>query len=408
MTVFLTILLLLSALGVLHTYVFYPWWLLRKAKGARTRAIPELAERVRREVVKRGESWPAVSVLMAAHNEEAVLAEKLASLAAQDYPGELRFFIGSDNSTDATNDLLRRAAAEDERFRPTLFTSRQGKPAIINQLAAQAGGDGVYLITDASVMLRPDVVTELVRPMLTDDRIGVVDATMVQTGARATGIGRAEETYINREVSLKRAEGLLWGVMIGPFGGCWAMRAAAFTPVPDNFLVDDFFLCMVAYEQGFRGVSSATAVVEEGVGQSIGDEFRRKVRISSGNWQNLVRFRRLWWPFWRSELAFAFFSHKVLRWWTPFLLLTGLAALAGLAATSRPPGNYLTGLLLEWAVYGTGVLVLLDLVLSSLGVHFRPARFVRYFLAMNAALLVGFYRYLTGINTNVWQPSQRH
>lgn len=398
--------LFICVLAVGHTYVFYPWYVLHKAKGARP---PVRGEEQKSGVSGRySGSGPPVFILMAAHNEAAVLPAKLDSLAAQDYPGELRFLIGSDNSTDATNKILTGRAAADHRFSPTLFTSRQGKPNIINQLAEQAGTAGIYLITDASVMLRPNVITELVRPLLQDDGIGVVDATMVQTGAIDAGIGRQEEQYINREVSVKRAEGRLWGAMIGPFGGCWVIRAEAYRPVPANFLVDDFFLCMSAYEAGYKGVSSPTAVVEESVGQSIRDEFRRKVRISSGNWQNLVRFRRLWWPFWKDPLAFAFFSHKVLRWWTPFFLLIGLVALVGLATTSPYPGNYWAGLVLKCSVFGTGIVLLLDLVLSAAGVHFGPARYLRYFLAMNAALLVGFYRYLTGISSNVWQPSPRN
>jgi len=403
-TILLSIILLLCMLGVLHTYVLYPWWVV---SGARTPV-----QRKDSEQAAKG-PWPPVAVLMAAHNEESVLNEKLQSLAAQDYPGQLNIYIGSDCSTDRTNDILTARAAEDRRFHPTLYTTRQGKPGIINQLVEIATHhlppSTLHLvITDASVILRPDTITELIRPMREDERIGVVDATMIQTGGTEDGIGQAEESYIDREVTIKRAEGRRWGAMIGPFGGCWAIRAKAYTPVPDNFLVDDFFLCMAAYEQGYLGISSPKAVVEEAVGQSIKDEFRRKVRISSGNWQNLVRFHKLWWPCWKNPLAFAFFSHKVLRWWTPFLLLIGGFAWAALIVSSGYGGNYWFGVLFATVVNVPILLLLLDIPLSILGVNFRLARYTHYFLAMNAALLVGFYRYLTGIKSNVWQPSQRH
>lgn len=394
-------------------------------------------------------NWPTVHVLMAVHNEESVLEDKLASLATQNYSGELLFLIGSDDSSDRTNEILTAWAAKDDRFRPTLFTSRQGKPGIINQLASQRSAisdqrsahdpdspqinldpspsrakrasmsltaanpksrienreSRILLLTDASVLLQPNVITELVRPMVNDDRIGVVDATMVQTGGKAEGIGLTEVQYINREVKIKRAEGQLWGAMVGPFGGCWAIRAEAFRPVPDNFLVDDFFLCMAAYEAGWLGISSKAAIVEEAVGQTIRDEFRRKVRISSGNWQNLFRFRKLWWPPTKNALSFAFFSHKILRWWTPFFLIIGALCVTLLLL---PLGNH-------WVVtaFGIGSLLLalsllLDLALAPMGIHFEGLRSLRYFLAMNAALLVGFYRFLTGITTNVWQPSNRN
>jgi cellulose synthase/poly-beta-1,6-N-acetylglucosamine synthase-like glycosyltransferase len=342
---------------------------------------------------------------MAAHNEETVLEEKLAGLSTQDYPGPMVFYVGSDCSTDRTNDILKDWAAKDERLSATFFTTRQGKPEIINQLAAAAGNDGVFVLTDASVMLRADTISALVNPMMNDQRIGVVDATMIQTGGNAAGIGLAEATYINREVAIKRAEGRLWGAMIGPFGGCWALRANAFAPVPGNFLVDDFYLCMAAYEAGWHGVSSAEAIVYEGVGQSIEDEFRRKVRISSGNWQNLMRFRQLWWPPFQSPLAFAFFSHKVLRWWTPFFVLTGTICVLLLLLTL---GNHWATPLFALLLGFVPALAAADFALASLGVHLRVLRGLRYFLAMNAALLVGFFRYLTGIKSNVWQPTQRH
>ena len=402
----LTVLLLLvlggCLLAVCYTYLFYPTYVIGRAERRRgLRARPP----VQGKGQESGGNWPPVAVLMAAHNEEKVIALKLATLAAQDYPGPLHFLVGSDNSTDATNDILTEWANRDERFTARLFTERRGKPGIINELAAAAADSAIFVITDASVMLRPNVVTELVRPFRKDYRVGVVDATMVQTGAAAAGIGRTEAGYIDREVRLKRAEGELWGTMVGPFGGCWALRAAAFRPVPPNFLVDDFYLCLAAYDRGYRGVSSPAAIVEEGVGQDLSAEFRRKVRIGAGNWQNLVCFRRLLWPPTRSRLAFAVWSHKILRWWTPFFMLLGGACALGLVVIL---GNHWAGRLLLILLLLPPAAVLLDVALAAAGVHLRPLRSFRYFLAMNAALLVGFSRYLTGIKSNVWQPSQRH
>ena len=175
--------------------------------------------------------------------------------------------------------------------------------------------------------------------------------------------------------------------------------------MPNKFLVDDFFLCLAAYEKGGRGISVPDAHCFEGVGQKLSDEFRRKVRISSGNWQNMLRFRPLWWPP-AGPLNFAFFSHKILRWLTPFLILLLLLCLGFLSFIY---GNY-------WAVIAFYLLVslliipaLVDQLLSRVfSIHWHPLRAIRYFLAMNLALMVGFFRFLNGIQSNVWQPSQRH
>lgn len=408
MTALLLLLTLLCVFGVLHTYVYYPTWVVKKAADhlgqSSTEGKQENQAAVKQEPAA-ASALPQVFVLMAAHNEEAVLAEKLATLARQDYSGKLHFLIGSDNSSDRTNEILEEWAARDPRFRPTLFTSRQGKPGIINQLAEMAGPSGIYILTDASVMLRPSTISALVTPMLENEQIGIVDTTMLQMGGTRDGIGEAETAYIAGEVNVKRAEGILWGAMIGPFGGCYALRAAAYRPVPDNFLVDDFYLCMCAYEQGFRGISSATAIVEESVGQAIKDEFKRKLRISSGNWQNLFRFKNLWFPPWKDELAFALFSHKILRWLTPFFLIIGALSWFALALRTDNYWAFLSFSTVSSFVIGA---FLLDLLLSSMGIHDRHLRRIRYFLAMNAALLLGFFRFLTGIQSNVWQPSNRN
>ncbi len=393
------LLLLLCVTAVVHTYVLYPllvtWAAARRCK-----------DRKEKPTVPSPLQWPAVDVLMAVHNEELVLAKKLDSLLAQDYPGVLAFHIGNDRSTDRTSGILKEYdAAFPGRFHLRLNPERSGKPATINALAAGLSEARIFVLTDASVLLRWDTVTELVRPMLRDENIGVVDARMVHIGLEQAGISRLEDRYIGREVAVKQGESCLWQRMIGPFGGCWALRAEAFVPVPPNFLVDDFYLCMAAYEAGWLGVSSPLAVAYEGVGQHLADEFRRKRRIGAGNWQNLLRFRHLWWPPWRDPLAFAFFSHKVLRWITPHLLLIGAACWVAVILLT---GNYWAGLLLVVVTATAGITMVIEPALAFFGIHSTRVRALRYFAAMNLALLLGFFRFLNGISTNVWQPSHRH
>ena len=377
MVLLLGALCFLSLLAVAHSYLLYPALLLRAA-ARRCRGIPAPAPVA---------EWPEVHVLMAVHNEETVLPQKLQSLTSLDYPGQLSVHIVSDRSTDGTDRLLRGFAGPGRYI--TFNDRRRGKPASINRLAVGLPRSGVFVFTDASVILRADTVRELVRPLAADGRLGVTDAVMLHTGVPEAGVGRLEDAYIRREVALKRAASCLYAALPGPFGGCWALRAAAFRPVPDTFLVDDFYLCLAAYEQGYGGTTAGEAYAEEGVGLRLRDEFRRKRRIGAGNWQNLVRFRGLWWPPGRDARAYVLFSHKILRWLSPYLLLVG--ALSGLAVIACL-SNYRTAA----AFLGIG--------LVACGLH--PA--LRYFTAMNVALLIGGVDYLTGIKSNVWQPSHRN
>ena len=367
----------LCVLAVAHSYLLYPA-LLRRAAARRCPGPPVPVAVV---------TWPDVHVLMAVHNEERVLPQKLRSLATLTYPGKLSIHLVSDASTDGTDALLGEFAGPGREI--SYNRRRRGKPGSINRLAAALPRTGVFVFTDASVILRADTITELVRPLAAEEGLGVSDAVMVHTGVPEEGIGRLEDAYIRREVGLKRAAGCLYAALPGPFGGCWALRANAFRPVPDNFLVDDFYLCLAAYEQGYGGVTAAGAVAEEGVGVRLRDEFRRKRRIGAGNWQNLVRFRKLWWPPWRDARAYVLFSHKILRWLSPYLLL--LSALSAL------------GLVICLSNYqGAAAFLLIGLAACGL----LPG--LRYFTAMNVALLIGGVDYLTGIKSNVWQPSHRN
>ncbi|MCB0636029.1 MAG: glycosyltransferase [Lewinella sp.] len=382
---------------LLYTYVLYPWWLSRLARG----------RQLMTERYDRPETGPRVTVLMAVHNEERVLEEKLNSLLVQEYPREqYSIWVGSDCSTDATNDILARYAAAHDHFHFFPFLERQGKPGVINHLAAAAaaaypvGDRHVFLITDASVILSPSVVWKLVRHFRSPE-LAIVDAHMRHTGMQAAGISRSENQYISREVGLKHHESVLWQYMIGPFGGCYALRSDYFEPIPGTFLVNDFYLTMRAFERGGRAINELEAVCHEPVGHELGEEFRRKARISAGNFQNLVRFRRLWWPPLGVPQAL-FFSHKVLRWLGPFLLLIILAAAVALS------GNQLYRWLLLILLSGFILVPLLDVGLRRYRLHWLPLRHVRYFLMMNLALLVGFFRYLKGIKTNVWQPPKRY
>ncbi|MEO0790453.1 MAG: glycosyltransferase [Bacteroidota bacterium] len=426
MGVLLWALVVLSAWGILHTYLIFPIRLMAKYRqvvsnekrgskqdksttGRPAEVQIPIAPVPTQEVrdLPPGKNWPPVAMLMAVHNEEAVIAQKLEATLAQDYPGRLMIFVGCDNCSDQSWPILQDFA---RRFPDQVFASenpsRMGKPNTINRLFEELSlePDLMLWLTDASVMPATDCLSQLVYPTLTEDHLVLVDAQQIHHGLQKQGISRSEDTYIGREARLKVAESLVYGHVIGPFGGCYTLQADFFRPVPSNFLVDDFFLCMSAYEAGGRGISSPSAKAYEAVGQSMEGEFRRKMRIATGNWQNLTRFKSLWWPP-TSALAYSFFSHKVLRWISPMLALLMFTCLSILAFGL---GNY-------WAyamLYSLSALILipsiLDFGLSFLGVDLLIFRHWRYFLTMNLALLLGFFRFINGVQSNVWQPSQRH
>lgn len=393
-----------SILGLAHTYMFYPIFMRVLARGRQPNRIifgPD------------DPALPAVSVLMSVYNEEKVIADKLNSLGNLRYPAhKLRVFIGSDCSNDQTEEMVRDFMARhpdiDIRFYP--FPERRGKPPVINDLARMAtaewGRDSgsekhVFLLTDASVILEPETLYLLVRHFK-NPRIGVADAHMRGMGLREDGISKSEERYLSGEVLLKHYEGLAWGMMIGPFGGCYALRADLFEPVPPNSLVDDFWLVFRVLEKGFAAINDLEAVCFEGATHRVADEYRRKKRIAAGSFQNLARFRRWVLPP-VTRLGFAFFSHKVLRWFGGFFLLAAGCSLATLAWYNhfyRP---------LFWLLTSGAITVLILNYLQSQG-RIKPITLVKnlaYFAAMNIALIDGFFKWLRGIRENTWQRTTR-
>lgn len=386
-------------LGLLHTYLLYPQllrWL-------------SLGRQPNRQVFRAGDAWPLVSVVMSVYNEERVIEQKMRSLLELHYPaGKIHFFIGSDCSQDRTNPLLQATADRHAHVHFYPFEKRRGKPGVVNELVARAlelhpaDAKHVLLITDANVMLSPGALTHLVKHFR-NPRIALVDAHMVHTGMQTEGISRAENQYISGEVMLKHREGIRWGKMIGPFGGCYALRSTHFCEVPPTFLVDDFFIAMKVFEGGGDAINDLDARCYEAVSHDIREEYRRKSRISAGNFQNLIRFRHLWWPP-TTPLGFAFFSHKVLRWLGPFLMIGMLAGAVILAVG----GNMYFLILFSIMILAILGLPLLDRFLKSVGIHWLLLRGINYFLFMNLALLEGFFKCVKGIRSNVWEPPKRN
>ncbi len=395
--IILSSIMCLSIFCLVFSYILFPIILKFLSKNKTANNI----------IYNHDDEWPHVSILMSLYNEEKIIIKKLESLQEQNYPsGKLDILIGSDCSSDNTNEFVQ-SFIENHRlnhfnFHP--FTNRQGKPGVINTLAKKAkekNGQHVFIITDASVILSSNTIRHLVKHFK-NEKIGLVDAHMKHTHVEKGGIAQSEDSYISNEVHIKYRESLYSGKMMGPFGGCYALRSELFTPVPHNFLVDDFYLAMQVLSQNYNTINDLDAVCHESVSQSMQVEYRRKSRISAGNFQNLNTFKNLLLPH-HGAIAFNFLSHKVLRWLGPFFILASLISNLILCFS----GNLFLIILFNFQVSLIIVLPFLDWILFRFNIHIKGLRSIRYFFMMNLALLEGFFKYVKGIKSNVWQPTQR-
>jgi len=212
---------------LVYTYIIYPF-LLQILSANNEQIAPKLS------------TYPNVYVLIAAHNEESVIIEKLKSINNNDYPAEnIEIHLGSDNSTDNTNKLIQDYIAESRyTIEFLIMPQRSGKIGTLNYLVEQIqiknelSDNDVFISTDANVMFDKFTIYNLVRHF-TDPKIGIVDSHIFNS---------LKDTF---EVSQS---------------DCFAIRANCFTLIPTYLRVDDFFLCMKTMIKGYKAISDPEVV----------------------------------------------------------------------------------------------------------------------------------------------------
>ena len=382
--------LLLGALVVcmalpVYSYALYPLllgWMakLRSARGAPRSAAGADAVRL------------PVAVVVAAFNEEAHIAGLVASLRAARYAGRLCIHVGSDGSTDATVARLREVAGADLQVHA--FERNRGKVAVLNDIIA-AIDEPIVVFTDANTDWDADALTCLVRHF-SDPQVGLVCGELQLYHA---GDGdNVDGLYWRIEKFLKRAEARI-DALLGANGAIYAIRRECYLPLATDTIVDDFCIGMDIAVRGKRLVYDPEAVVRELAPPNISDEVGRRIRIGVGNYQAFFRHPEY---LFRSGYAraFAYVSHKVLRWFTPQLLILTLLLSAILS------GQWPFGVLLVVQIAGYLACALAYLA----GRHYRlpgPLRIPVFLVSLHAALAIGFWRYLTGQYGGSWRRTRR-
>jgi len=375
-----------SAGLVAYAYLLYPVVLWLLTEWRRTPAPPtDTANDL---------SLPLVSVLVVAHNEEAFMQARIENLLALDYPRErLELVVASDGSTDRTNEIARAHSAQGVALRE--ITARGGKTAALNEVVPSLRGD-IVVLSDANTMMDRDAVRRLAR-WFADPAVGVVCGRLVLTDP-VTGTN-VDGVYWKYETFLKKREHRLGG-LLGANGAIYAIRRALFVPLRPGTIVDDFVIPLAArLRSGCRIMYDETAVAFEDTPAEMGAEFRRRTRIGAGDFQSLGQV----WPAllpWQGWISFTFVSHKLLRWMGPFLLLG--AAASNLWLLDR--AFYRATLVAQLCLYLVAVLGALVPTRSVIG---KAVRLATMFASMNAALLVGFFKWMTTPQQGTWERTAR-
>lgn len=342
------------------------------------------------------EDLPFLSVLIAAHNEAAVIGARIENALDMNYPADrFEVVIASDASDDGTCDVVR--SCQDARVRLLDYQRRGGKAAVLNRAFRELRGD-VVMLSDANTFTHPRAARRLAR-WFVDPSIGVVSGRLVLTDP-LTG-NNVDSLYWKFETFLKRCEARL-GALLGANGAIYMIRRTAFTGIRADTAVDDFVVPLLArIRTGCRLTYDAEAIAYEEAPAEIAAEFRRRSRIGAGGFQSLGVLRPLLNP--RSGwIAFSFWSHKVLRWTCPFFLVAALATSLALASSSIAAAFILAVQLAGYAVAAVG-----HRSRGNKGSALRMARLTTMFASMNLALLVGFWMWVAGRQGGIWQRTAR-
>ena len=355
----------LSLGAILWTHVGYPV------------AAAGLA-RLRRRGVRREEISPSVTVIVPAHDEEAVIGARIENLLAQDYPADrLEVLVASDGSTDRTDEIVREHGVR------LLALRRGGKLAALNEAVARSESE-VVAFSDANSRWAPDALRRLVRN-LADPEVGYVCGKLVLE--RADGSNR-EGLYWRYELWLRESESAL-GSITGGNGAIYALRREDYPP---GLLGQDLALPVALAKRGKRAVYEPEAVAFERPVATLEDEYGRKRRMFVWAWRDVFRGRML-----RGVgglFAFQLVSHRHLRYASGLLHVAWLGSSAALA-TSGPV--YLAALAAQLAWLALALLGRLRVPVPGAGLAY-------YYLLVTWATVAALASYVRRGLTPYWSP----
>jgi biofilm PGA synthesis N-glycosyltransferase PgaC len=341
---------------------------------------------------------PAVTVLIAAFNEEDYIIEKINNTFSLDYPAEkLNILIVTDGSSDQTPELVKKFPAITLLHQP----ERQGKIAAVQRAMPYVFTD-LVVFTDANTMLNKEAILQMVRHYQ-DEKVGAVAGEKrILAKDKEAANSAGEGIYWKYESALKRWDSELFSV-VGAAGELFSIRKSLFEHVPHDTLIEDFYLTLRIAQKGYRVKYEPGAYALEGPSASISEELKRKIRIAAGGIQAIVRLKSLLNPLRYGLLSFQYISHRVLRWTlAPLALLVLLVSNLALAWQGQP--FYQATLLLQALFYTA---VLLGRICETRQLKIKAFFVPYYFFIMNYAVYKGFLRFMKGSQSVLWEKAKR-
>ena len=327
---------------------------------------------------------PSASVIVAAYAEQEVIGDRVANLRALRYPSDrLELIVACDGSPDATAECARAAGAD-----LVLELPRGGKIRAQDAAVERARGE-IVAFSDANATWEPEALNRLVS-VFADPRVGYVCGDVRFVNERGNN---QEGLYWRYEMALRRLESRVRSVT-GGNGAIYATRRDSYLVV-DPIMGHDLSFPFNMVKRGWRALYAPDACASEKMVPTIEGEFARKRRMMSHGWPILIRGGMLSPRGYDPVYALMIFSHRALRYLSPFLHLIALATSIALLGHG-------------W-VYVAAVAVQLAVLLAALlapTVPVRPLLLARYYVLSTASLAAGLWDWLTRGTPAGWEPAE--
>lgn len=341
------------------------------------------------------QQFPNVTFLIAAYNEERVIGDKLENTLGLDYPKDkLEILVVADGSDDKTVEIAKKYNSRGVKIAHQ--PARKGKTAALNRGVKMASGE-IIVFSDANNEFSENAIKNLVLHFRDPNIGGVCGAKKIKTNSERES-AEGDSLYWKYESAIKAAESSL-GSITGADGEIFAIRKNLYEAIDDSVINDDAEITLSLIRNGYRVIYDMSAESREEASIDILDDFNVKVRMVAGGFQTIARYPlETLLPF--SWFSITFFSHKVLRWLAPELMIVALVGTIYLQKNIF----YKAILVAQIIIYGlafTGLILRKKYELPS----FIYVPF--YVCTMNVAAFFGFIRFLNGRQTTQWKKAKR-
>lgn len=361
-----------------YTYVVYP-------------GILYFYSRLDSRPVEKRFMYPGISVIIAARDEERNIARRLDDLLAQDYPqGLMEILVVSDGSRDRTEEIVKGYPAGNIRI--FSLGERSGKAEALNYGVSRAEG-AIVVFTDSRQTFKQDAVKQLVANFA-DPAVGCVSGELHFRADTGSQISAEMGGYWRYEKFIRLCESRT-GSVVGATGCIYAIRRELYREHPTGAILDDVLTPMNIARSRKRVVFDPQAVAYDTLSADVGKEWTRKVRTLSGNWQLLSVAPWMIVPG-RNPIWWRFVSHKLARLIVPYAMATVLVA--GMLLPGRA---YLVLTFVQLVAYASAFL---GLCLPASRKN-RVINLSFFFLVMNAAAVMGFWKWVTGDCATIWKQA---